>query len=337
MDLNENKHWPSVSVWVAARNEEENLPTCLQHLALQDYKGTWEVWIADDHSEDQTLSIAHAWVSENPHFHLLSVPEWEGGTKGKALALGLLAGKSRGDLYLICDADMRMPAQWISAMVAAIQKYQVDLLNGTTTTDGNGFFSAIQGIDWLLPQGTFSWLSKLGISYTAMGNNMAISKKAYWATGGYMYLPFSLTEDFELFKQARNRGFRLIHHFDERVLGYSKAEKSWSHWLEQHVRWMVGFMELPFSQKWVLYIQLLFFPLVFLSAFLFPPMTQQGLWGLFGIKLLYDFWILCRVMQFRLLPYLLIYQLIWWPFYISCLWAYHFSSHIKWKGRRWEK
>ncbi len=336
-DLNERAYWPSVSIWVAARNEEENLPSCLENLETQNYQGDWEVWIADDHSEDKTLAIARAWERKNPHFKVLQVPNQEGQTKGKAFALGLLARESKGEVYLICDADMQMPPNWIYSMVSAMQKHQVDLINGTTCSDGKGYFSALQAIDWLLPQGTFSWLSKLDITYTAMGNNMGITKKAYWITGGYLELPFSITEDFELFKHARNKGFRLVHHFDKEVLGISKSEKAWKDWLFQHIRWMVGFMQLPFSQQWVFYIQLLLFPLVFASPLLFPSPVWEIALGLFGLKMLYDGWMISRVKQFHLLPYLPLYQVIFWPFYMACWIGYHFSSHISWKGRKWKK
>jgi cellulose synthase/poly-beta-1,6-N-acetylglucosamine synthase-like glycosyltransferase len=337
-ELNDLRHLPPVSVWVAARNEEKNLHACLQHLVAQDYAGQWEVRIADDGSQDSTFRIAAEFSAQYLHFHALRVPtRTTFQTRGKALAMGLLAQESAGEIYLFCDADMCMPPNWIGSMVHAMQTMRADLINGTTCTNGRTFFSALQAIDWLLPQATFSWLSRLDITYTAMGNNMGISKKAYWATGGYLQLPFSITEDFELFRHARLKGYRLIHHYDFSVLGISEPEHSWSEWLQQHIRWMVGFMQLPLSQRWIFYIQLLLYPLIFSSGFLFPEPVWQTAWGLFGLKLLYEGWMLSRVKQFHLLPYLPVYQLIWWPFYMACLLGYHLAGQISWKGRLWDK
>ena len=324
----------SVSVFVAARNEEENLEACLTALSAQNFPGTWEVWIADDHSTDRTPEISLHFCSQFSHFHFLQVPNSQNDVQGKALALGCLAEKATGQIFLVCDADMQMPTGWISAMVSAMSRHKTDLINGTTATDGNNWFSALQAMDWLLPQGTFAWMSRLGITYTAMGNNMGITRKAYEATGGYLTLPFSLTEDFELFKHARNKGFRLIHEYDEAVFGISAPQKSIADWVTQHVRWMIGFMQLPFSQQWVFYGQLLFYPMLIISLFFnWWPI----IWAIYGLKTLYDGFILSQVKRFRLLLYLPLYEMVWWPSYMWCWVKYGLSSHIVWKGRSWEK
>lgn len=325
---------PLVSVLVAARNEEENLANCLHCLANQDFEQPWEVWIADDHSTDQTAAIAATFCEHFPHFHFTTVPDSVGEVRGKALALGEMAQKAGGRIFLVCDADMQMPAGWISAMVSAMHRHNTDLINGTTSTAGNSWFSALQAIDWLLPQGTFAWLSHLGITYTAMGNNMGITRKAYDATGGYLNLPFSLTEDFELFKHARNKGFSLIHEYSLDVFGVSAPQKSVGDWVTQHVRWMIGFMQLPLNQQWVFYGQLLFYPCLIISTFFdWWPVV----WSVFGAKILYDVLVLSWIRQFHLLPYLLVYEVVWWPSYLLCLVRYLTSSHILWKGRSWEK
>ena len=333
----EEANWPSVSVFVAARNEAESIETCLRALQSQTYPGSWEVWVADDHSRDKTAEIAGRFCQDLSNFNFIQVPEPQANVEGKALALAIIAQKATGDLFLICDADMEMPENWMVSLVREMKTRKVDLINGTTTTKGENIFSVLQGIDWLLPQGTFAWMSHLNITYTAMGNNMAISRKAYESTGGYLNLPFSLTEDFELFKQAKEKGFRLIHYFNTSVLGYSEPEKTMSDWVTQHVRWMVGFMQLPFSQQWVFYAQLIFYPLVFLSFFVEMYVATAMLQCLFLLKMLYDAALLAFVSKWRFIPFLPLYQLVWWPFYMTCLLRFHFSRTIVWKDRVWGK
>ena len=53
---------PSVSVLVSARTEEANLTALLDSLLAQDYKGKWDVWIADDRSEDSTPEILSSYA-----------------------------------------------------------------------------------------------------------------------------------------------------------------------------------------------------------------------------------------------------------------------------------
>ena len=48
---------PSVSVIVAARDEQEALPGCLQALQGQDYQGPFEVVVVDDRSGAKLLGL----------------------------------------------------------------------------------------------------------------------------------------------------------------------------------------------------------------------------------------------------------------------------------------
>lgn len=336
-EILEEPNLPSISIFVAARNEQESIGICLESLRNQNYQGRWEVFVADDHSQDNTFEIAAQFCKSNPNFFVLQVPDSDGDVRGKALALGIMASKAQADIFLICDADMEMGKGWASSMVMQLLETEVGMVNGTTTTKGENIFSILQGIDWLLPQGTFAWLSRLDITYTAMGNNMAITRKAYESTGGYLNLPFSLTEDFELFKHAKANGFRLIHFFDTSVLGYSESEKTISDWLNQHVRWMVGFMQLPLSQQWVFYGQLIFYPLFFISFFTSQSNFSTIVQILFLLKMVYEAFLLSTLGKWKFILFLPVYQLTWWPFYFICLLKFKFTETIVWKERVWKK
>jgi len=329
--------WPFVSVFVAARNEEANILLCLKSLQQQSYPGKWEVLVADDHSEDRTSEIAENAARKDARIHPFVVPDSTGKIQGKALALAHMAERAEGDVFLICDADMQMPPTWMQKMVSTLKPGKVDLVNGTTSTIGDNWFSAFQAIDWLLPQGTFAWLSQLGVTYTAMGNNMGITRKAYEATGGYFQIPFSLTEDFELFKKARSKGFNLIHLYNSDVFGISSPQRSPLDWLNQHVRWMNGFAQLPLNQQWVFYGQLLFYPILFLSLFSSTSELFSILGLIWFVKLLYNAALLSQIKQFHLLVWLPFYEIIFWPAYFTCWLRFIFSKSVQWKGRSWKK
>lgn len=335
-EFKESPKWPVVSVWVAARNEEENLAACLEALVHQDYRGKWEILVGDDQSEDRTLHIAQEFQERFPCVRVFDQFPKSELTAGKSLILGYLAEKSEGEIFLICDADMLMPGSWITNMVSLLQAKNCAIVNGTTTVADSGIFSYLQAIDWLLPQAGFSFLSNFGFAFTAMGNNMGITQEAYWKTGGYLKIPFSLTEDFALFQEVEKNGGRLYHAYSEKVLGHTAALRSWKQWLLQHVRWMHGFMALPIYKQSLLYGFLALYPLAFLS--LLTKDFPGGLWwiSLFILKFLQDAWQLSRIGRVELLLYLPVYQLIWWPFYMACWLSYGFSPRIEWKGRQWD-
>ncbi|MFQ6618236.1 MAG: glycosyltransferase, partial [Fidelibacterota bacterium] len=60
----ESEQKPLVSVVIAARNEEENLPECLNSLVHQTYpEELYEVILVDDQSTDSTPEIAQNYIN----------------------------------------------------------------------------------------------------------------------------------------------------------------------------------------------------------------------------------------------------------------------------------
>ena len=48
---------PKVSILIAARNESEGIRATLDSVLAQDYRGDWDIWVADDRSDDDTPKI----------------------------------------------------------------------------------------------------------------------------------------------------------------------------------------------------------------------------------------------------------------------------------------
>ena len=86
-----------------------------------------------------------------------------------------------------------MPPTWIEAMLNEFSE-KVGVVTGITTMESQNFFHELQGIEWLNSLFIMFWFAKMDIPLTGMGNNMAITREAYWQTGGYEHIGFSITE-----------------------------------------------------------------------------------------------------------------------------------------------
>jgi glycosyltransferase involved in cell wall biosynthesis len=103
-----------VSVIVAARNEEKNLPRCLE--ALREIA---EVYVIDSQSSDATPEIARAFGAKVVQFH------YQGGwPKKRQWALNTLPLES--DWILLVDADEVLTPELVEEIRSAIQKSNVD-------------------------------------------------------------------------------------------------------------------------------------------------------------------------------------------------------------------
>lgn len=327
---------PRVTVFVPARNEEARLPACLEALAALDYpEDKIQMIVADDQSNDQTPRIMREWVGKHSYRHFIQIqPGNMRGINGKANALSQMDKAATGEFYFFTDADSAVNPGWIREMLAVFDR-GVGLASGITAVRAGAFFATMQSIDWWLNLGIVKVTSDLGHSLTAMGNNMVVSKQAYWAVGGFGNLPFSVTEDLALGQAILQKGFRLVQQVSVPSLILTKPENNLKDLLRQRKRWMRGAMSLPWYWLLLLALQFAFFPAVILL------LTHMPLWGLvlWPVK-----WIVqsmfIRDFAARTGSRVSFLHLFWFEFYYlavswSTLFYYIWPSKTEWKGRKY--
>lgn len=322
---------PKVSVLVAARNEEHNIKRCIHALLRLNYpKDKLEIWIGDDSSEDNTLREAQLLADRYAHVHVMAISENLGNARGKANVLAHLAREATGEVYFITDADIAVNENWVSGMLAGL-KPGVGIVNGITAVEDHEF----QNVDWLFAMGMIKVITDLRQPVTAIGNNMCITRAAYEEVGGYETIPFSITEDFELFKQVKNKGFHLVQLLKPDVLAKSKSIEGLKNLLYQRKRWMYGAVQLPVPIVSLLLFQALFhlviIPLIFIN-------TPVGC-GILMLKVTFQTFFIVTIHRSLRLSVnwyaVLLYEL--YSFGLSLLSSVFFliPTKIKWKGRKY--
>jgi glycosyltransferase involved in cell wall biosynthesis len=138
-----------VSVIIACRNEEKNLPHLLNDLYSQDYNtDLFEIIIIDDNSDDKTLTIASA----NKHIKNLKVLINPGRGKKSAIAAGI--EKASGELIITTDADCRMGKSWISAIASYYELSRPDMIIAPVQLENKpGFPGRFMELEFLSLQG----------------------------------------------------------------------------------------------------------------------------------------------------------------------------------------
>jgi cellulose synthase/poly-beta-1,6-N-acetylglucosamine synthase-like glycosyltransferase len=141
----------------------------------------------------------------------------------------------------------------------------VGVASGTTMVFANPsdkgwdyLWAKLQGIDWTYFMGLLNVISYAGVPATAVGNNMIVRKKAYWETGGYANIRFSITEDYKLYSEICAKGYGWNNVMFPDVLAHSVETKGFTALLHQRKRWLSGGKELPWYW-WLLFGVFLFF------------------------------------------------------------------------------
>lgn len=207
------------------------------------------------------------------------------------------------------------------------------IVTGVTLPEGPNLFHKLQTVDWLYNLTLTHLVSSMGLPVTAMGNNMAVSREGYHAVGGYESLPFSVVEDYALFRAVVAKGYGFANLLNADVLARTRAVDTLDGFLHQRKRWMRGASQLPIWMVGSLYVQYLAAPL-FLLLGLFSPTLAIGLYiaRLFVQTTIISFG-LSRLRQSDLWPYALlfeVYQLVIGPLAVL---FYLMPTKIEWKGR----
>ena len=334
--LEKRKDFPMVSILLAARNEEQLIIRNLTALEQLNYpKDKLEILIGNDESTDDTAQLVTDFIKDKPYFKLFHIDKTVGKGRGKANVLGQLAHKANGEFYFITDVDVKLPQNWILALLQEFTE-GVGLVSGTTKCERGSLFATLQSIDWLHFMGYIKAFANAGVGCTSVGNNMAVRAEAYWQTGGYEEIDFSITEDYKLFKEVTSRGWQWRTIMGEDSLGLAWYIPSIKEMLHQRKRWLIGARELPFNWKGMIILYGLFIPVV-LAVFWFNPRLAFAIWiSKFLVQSVFIIF-LCLATERR--PFSFLYLIVY-EFYVilnTAVTAIFYWLPIKsiWKGREY--
>jgi poly-beta-1,6-N-acetyl-D-glucosamine synthase len=164
-----------VSVVVACRNEQDNLPHLLESISDQEYSTSLlEVIIVDDNSSDETFRIASGFKSR----FRLTVLKNKG--RGKKLALRTGIEASAGELIITTDADCRAGKRWIGTIASFYERNLSEMIICPVKTDeGSGFFGKFMELEFLSLQGVTAGSAALKKGVMCNGANLAFTREVY--------------------------------------------------------------------------------------------------------------------------------------------------------------
>lgn len=253
---------PQISIWVACRNEEKNIANCIHSLLNQNYPAEKiQILIGNDQSTDRTRSIVldiieqfsqkHQYNEKKSILQLVDIVDDDSGLKAKARVMAQLDKHAIGEYYLITDADVEVNRNWAKGLLGSLS-HEMGVASGTTMVKSDGIWGWLQEIDWAYFMGLLNLISFSGIPATAVGNNMIMKKEAYWETGGYGKIKFSITEDYKLYSEICKKGWKWNNVMSPQVLAFSDKIEGFLPLLHQRKRWLSGGKELPWYW-WILF------------------------------------------------------------------------------------
>jgi chlorobactene glucosyltransferase len=231
--------FPSVSVLVPARNEEDNIAACVCSLLDQEYPD-FEVLTLDDNSTDGTWGILSELAEEHERLRVIKGEPLPSDWLGKNWACHQLAQAAKGEILLFTDADTCHHPLALRDGVAALLARETDLLTA---------FPHEEVVSWgerlmvpLFPWFIIAFLP-LFVAYrvkspafsATIGQFMLIRREAYDQVGGYEAICMEAVDDVALGRNIKAHGLRwrminggnrvrcrMYHSFQETYGGFTK-------------------------------------------------------------------------------------------------------------------
>ena len=271
--------FPMVSILIAARNEEASIQSCITSLTSQDYpRDKVEILVGNDNSSDETLAVLNELKQQEDSARLkvFDIKEQLLSQPGKQNTLALIGRHANGTVLLFTDADTVQRPTWIRTMVGVLAA-GYDLVTGVTALREEKWIHRVQSVEWLQSIGMVKVLEDLGIHVTSIGNNMGMSAHVYEQVGGFEGIPESITEDYEMYRQALKAGFKSFHIFEASVLATSEPRPTFRETVVQRTRWMHGAMQLPFVMVVLLFLGSIQIPLLLALVIVNPLLGILGI------------------------------------------------------------
>jgi len=200
--INRSISYPSISVIIPSRNEENTLPNLLRSLEGQ-LSSEDEVIVVDDHSEDRTKAVAE----KNGVKLLESLPTPEGWI-GKTWACSQGARMASGEILVFLDADTVLEKNGLKNIIETYVERDGVLSIQPYHKMRNLYeqFSAFLNIVMMAAIGAFTILGNRIKPIGLFGPVVAIKRQYYLDSGGHEKVKSEILEDVAFGSELQKKG-----------------------------------------------------------------------------------------------------------------------------------
>jgi ceramide glucosyltransferase len=228
---------PSVTVLKPLHGQEPELYENLSSFCAQVYGGPVQIILGAHDPDDPALAVAARIEAEHPELAIVVVADRTlHGVNRKVSNLINMAAHADGEVVVISDSDVCMPANGLEQIVATLQEPQVGMIycvyRGRPTKSR---WSHLAAMDVNL---RFAPSALVGAAFGApvcLGPTMALRADLLKAIGGFESLADVLADDFELGRAVRASGLRVT--CPSLVIEHLFPDASASEMLVHELRW----------------------------------------------------------------------------------------------------
>jgi len=335
-EKDESKHadTPFISVVVACRNEEKNLPKFLENIKNQSFRN-FELVLIDDGSSDLTYERMRSFRADFP---VKIVPLTSPQGKKAALRQGIAA--SQGDLIVTTDADSLAPSDWLLTIALFQAKNNCEMIILPLVlekTVSNSIFSQLQQMEFATLVASGAGAAGAGDAILCNGANLAFKPSAFFAAADRLHPEEPSGDDIFLLENIKRQGGRICFLKSQKAMVVTQEAQTLQQFFQQRRRW--AGKAPAYSDKTLITTSLIvlfisFLQILLLFAGLFCPSLLALLAAVTAGKWAVDTGFLFLIRDFFSVKNVIINSLLLsvvYPFYVC---AVAFAALLK-KPKRW--
>lgn len=192
---------PSVTLLIAAHNEEKVIGSKLANTAALDYpRERLQILVVDDGSVDRTAEIVQAYADQGIQLYR-ATPR-----RGKMAALSLALKEVQNEIVLFSDADNLYTPGTLLKMVEPFSDASVGAVSGGREIPGEQMLGKAEGLYWKYEEFIKRQESRLGSCAAAAGDALAIRRSLFLPPP-----PGIINDDFYIALEVLKQGYRVIY------------------------------------------------------------------------------------------------------------------------------
>ncbi len=300
-----NKNTTTISVLIAARNEEENISATLQAVLAQNYPAhLYQIIVIDDFSTDNTAQIIHEFSDKYNNVKLLKLADYINpkilqSFKKKAIEIGVQNAENK--LIVQTDADCIMGNDWLKIIADYYETHQAKFIAAPVIFfDEKNTFQRFQSLDFIGMMGVNGAGIFRKFHYLCNGANLAYERRVFQEVKGFEGIDQKASGDdlMLLQKIAKQYPNDIAFLKNTAAITYTKPKRTLSDFMQQRIRWASKTTNYPdkgVTFTWALiWLFCISIPINLVAGIFVPVLLYFGLLQL-AIKILLDYIFLASV------------------------------------------
>ena len=201
---------PTISMIIAAKDEEANIGRCIEGLLAQDYPNLQLIFV-NDRSSDRTADLIDEAAARDPRLTAVHVRELRPGWFGKNNAMREGVERATGDWLCFSDADCAFDsARLLTASIKYAMNREIDFLSVLPRLEASTFWEKVVQpvagavlVFWFPPEKVNDPKSRRAY---ANGAFMLLSRSTYDAIGGHEPVKTEVNEDMHMARLTKEAG-----------------------------------------------------------------------------------------------------------------------------------